>query len=81
MKKIVDFIIKINPDEFIAIEVKGTARLKKGAAKGIMAFEEDIPLKEKIIVCNEKRARRQDNGILILPVEEFCIKLWNGEIF
>lgn len=71
----VDFVI----GDRIAIEVKGKPRVTPREFTGLRALAEEIPLERKIIVCTEPR-RRRDDGIEIIPVEDFLTDLWNGNI-
>jgi hypothetical protein len=34
-----------------------------------------------VIVSLEDKARKTDDGIVILPYKDFCQRLWLGEIF
>lgn len=72
----VDFLLG---DE-VAIEVKSSSRITERDEKGLKALQEDIPLKRKIIVCNEHTERRSDTGVEIMPVEHFLSQLWGGGI-
>ena len=74
----VDFIIG---DMEVAIEVKSSERINDKHLKGLIEIKEEHPsLKKRIIVCREIRARKTEDGILILPYEEFIQILWDGEI-
>jgi hypothetical protein len=48
--------------------------------KGISAQAEEIRLKRKIVVCDEKRRRETDDGIEIIPPSDFFMELWSGGI-
>ena len=72
----VDFIIK---DE-IAIEVKATRRISKMDLKGLRALKEEGLLKEYILVCREEYPQLLDDGILVLPYQEFLERLWSGKL-
>jgi predicted AAA+ superfamily ATPase len=72
----VDFLLG---DE-VAIEVKSSPRISERDEKGLRALREDVPLKRRIIVCNESVQRRSDSGAEIMPVEDFLACLWRGEI-
>jgi predicted AAA+ superfamily ATPase len=75
----VDFVI--NAME-IAIEVKATRKVSANHLNGLRALQEDHPeVKRRILVCNEAKRRRTDEGIEILPVALFAGMLWAGEIF
>ncbi len=64
----------------IAIEVKATRRVSSSDLKGLLALAEETQLKKKIIVAGESRERITDQGVTILPVEEFFRKLWDGSL-
>jgi hypothetical protein len=34
-----------------------------------------------VVVCLERKSRRTEDGILILPAAEFCERLKAGELF
>ena len=72
----VDFLLG---DE-VAIEVKSSSRVTERDEKGLRALHEDVALKRKIIVCNERFERRSDSGVEIMPVETFLSYLWEGAI-
>ncbi len=70
----VDFILG---EGEVAIEAKGKARINSSDLKGLIQFKKDFPeVKQRIIVCLEKRARKTESGILILPYAEFIEGLW-----
>jgi len=64
----------------VAIEVKATRRVSSGDLKGLLALAEETPLKKKIIVAGEFRERITDQGVTMLPVEEFFRELWDGTL-
>jgi predicted AAA+ superfamily ATPase len=72
----VDFLIRLKSKKIIGIEVKGSSHIDKDDLKGLKAFEEDIKLFKKIIVCNEKNERLIDGQYQVLPVKTFCAYLW-----
>jgi len=72
----VDFLV----GEAVAIEVKASESIRDRDEKGLLMLKEEIALKERIIVCREPRMRRTDRGTLILPIEDFLQRLWDGEI-
>ncbi|TVR72785.1 MAG: ATP-binding protein [Spirochaetaceae bacterium] len=67
----VDFVV---PDRY-AIEVKGGGSVGRGDLKGLQALRNDDPSLTPILVCTESRPRVVD-GIDILPVRDFLIRLW-----
>ena len=64
----------------IAIEVKAAENIGNHHLAGIRALSEEIELDRRIIVSSERLPRRTDDGIEILPAEEFLRQLWAGEI-
>src|SRR5438874_3828401 len=53
------------------IEVKASKRVAPSDVRGLLAFEEETRLRKKIIVSNEPRERRTDEGVTVLPVQTF----------
>jgi uncharacterized protein len=73
----VDFIL--GPGT-VAIEAKGKPRINAGDMRGLVNFKKDFPqVKRLIIVCLEKRMRKTDEDIYIVPYQEFIRLLWDGE--
>lgn len=72
----VDFVVGNN----VAVEVKAKGRVSDRDYRGLIALDEEVRLKRKIVVCNEKRCRMTDSGVQILPVAQFLAELWAGEI-
>lgn len=63
----------------IAIEAKGKEKITSNDFNGLLQFKQEHPeVKKLIIVCLEKNARLCNNGIIILPYNEFITKLWEG---
>jgi predicted AAA+ superfamily ATPase len=74
----VDFII--NHME-VAIEVKGTAKVKVDHLKGLQEIIKDYPeIKKRILVSCDSKSRILENGIQLLFYKDFLQKLINGEI-
>lgn len=75
----VDFIVNSMQ---VAIEAKAAKKITSDHLKGLRALAEDHPgIGQRIIVCLENKARRTDDGILILPAGEFCDQLSSGKLF
>jgi len=72
----VDFVI----GDAIAVEVKGKGRVSHRDYKGLLALKEEVPLRRMLVVCTEPRRRTDDDGVEVLPVEEFLRDLWQGRI-
>ncbi len=64
----------------VAIEVKAAERITERAMKGLRALSEEVPLERKIVVSHEPHPWRTDDGIEVLPVEEFLRRLWRDEL-
>lgn len=72
----VDFIV----NEKVAIEVKAAKRISQRDLKGLKALMEEGLMEKYIVVCREEYPQVLDNGIIVLPYNEFLKQLWNGEI-
>lgn len=73
----VDFILGQGS---VAIEAKGKPRITGSDLKGLAHFKNEYPsVRHRIIVCLEKRRRKTDQGIYILPYSDFIESLWAGE--
>jgi predicted AAA+ superfamily ATPase len=75
----VDFIIN---DMEVAIEAKASAKVSTDHLKALRALVQDQPrIKQRVVVCLEPQVRRTEDGIRILPPEEFCDRLATGSLF
>lgn len=75
----VDFIIN---DCEVAIEAKGTSRVRPEHLRGLRELKTDYPsVKKRLLVCLEETPRLTDDQILILPYRDFLQSLWQGDIF
>lgn len=75
----VDFIIN---DCEVAIEAKGTARVRPENLRGLRELKNEHPsVKRRLIVSLEESPRLADDQILILPHRDFLQSLWQGDIF
>ena len=73
-----DFIVG---DMRAAIEAKAVARIGSRHLKGLRAIEKDHPeVGRRIVVCLEPQRLRTDDGIEILPVDDFLDRLWSGAL-
>ena len=72
----VDFIV-YGPNEFYAIEVKNSARIRSEDYSGLKAFGEDYPKASRVILYRGKH-RYEHDGILCLPCETFLKNLKPG---
>ena len=64
----------------VAIEAKGSTRLRPSDLRSIRAFVDEHHPRQAIVVCNERDARRTNDGIWILPWERFLEQLWSDAI-
>ena len=72
----VDFIIG---DMQVAIEVKSSDRIHSDHLKGLRNIIIDHPgIARRIVVCREPRLRKTNDGIEIMPAEEFAERLWHN---
>lgn len=65
----------------LGIEMKATAKVSEGDARGLRALAADQKLRRGIIVCQADHLRRLDDGIEIWPWQLFCRRLWAGGWF
>ena len=72
----VDFVL----GDHIAIEVKASERVTDRMMKGLRALHEEAPLDRKIIVSHEPKPWRSDDGVEVLPVEDFLRGLWEDDL-
>lgn len=78
----VDFIIDNN--EFknnYAIEVKATESVNAHHLKGLLALQEENQIQNLIVVSQDKKTRKLENGIIVLPWKAFLDRLWAGDFF
>ncbi len=73
----VDFVLG---DAQIAVEVKSTEAAGPEHLRGLRAFKEEYPEARCLLVSRDSRARRTEDGILILPWEEFLKNLWGDAV-
>lgn len=65
----------------VAIEFKSTDQVGSKHVNGLRALMEEFEVGKALLVCCEKTPRQRTDGILVLPWQAFCKKLWAGEIF
>ncbi|MBW1787203.1 MAG: ATP-binding protein [Deltaproteobacteria bacterium] len=60
-----------------AIEAKGKHKVTSSDTRGLLSFKKDFPeVKWLIVVCLEKRIRKTEDGIYIVPYQKFVQLLW-----
>ncbi len=75
----VDFVIN---DMQVAIEAKATKKITGTHLKGLRHLARDHPgVGRRIIVCLERKPRRTEEGIEVLPAATFIRNLRDGKIF
>jgi uncharacterized protein len=74
----VDFIVN---DMQLAIEAKAAARVTADHLKGLRAVVQDHRITQRIVVCLERASRRTEDGIWIMPSNEFTNRLSSGDLF
>ena len=75
----VDFIVN---DMQVAVEAKSAVKVTTDHLKGLRALGQDHPgIGRRVVVCLERKSRRTEDGILILPAAEFCERLRAGDLF
>ena len=74
----VDFILN---DMEVAIEAKSSHKIHSDHLKNLRELAIDYPkIKKRIVVCLENKMRLTDDGIIILPYQDFVDQLWKNEI-
>jgi predicted AAA+ superfamily ATPase len=71
----VDFIVG---DMELAIECKSPRETRAADLKGLRALSEEHEPRRKLVVSRDSRRRTTDDGIEIVPWQEFCTELWAG---
>jgi hypothetical protein len=55
--------------------------VRDGSLKGLRALGEEHRVRHRLVVSREKIPRRTEDGIDLLPWQDFCKRLWGGELF
>ena len=64
-----------------AIEVKSCNEVQNRHLKGLRAFGEEYPEVKRICLSHDNQPRKTDDGIAILPVEEYLAGMWKKRYF
>lgn len=64
----------------VAVEVKAAEKITERDFRGLRALAEETPLRRKVLVSRERSAWRSDDGIEVLPAQDFLRRLWAGDI-
>ena len=74
----VDFVLG---DMDLAVEAKASPRIGRQHLKGLRSLVRDHPgVGRRVVVSLEPRARTTDDGIDVLPPEDFVSRLWSGDL-
>ena len=74
----VDFILG---NMRLAVEAKASPRIHDGHLKGLRLLADEHPnVKRRVVVCLESRMWRTDDGIDVLPADDFVRMLSSGEL-
>ena len=74
----VDFVLG---DMDLAVEAKASPRIGRQHMKGLRSLAQDHPgVGRRVVVSLEPRARTTDDGIEVLPPEDFVRRLWSGDL-
>ena len=77
----VSMVTVIEYDMEIAIEAKSSDKITSDHLKNLKELKKDFPkIKSRIVVSMERQIRTTDDGIVILPYQEFIKRLWSGDI-
>lgn len=71
----VDFVV----GKEVGIEVKATRTVAPSDLKGLLALDEDLSMRRKIIVSREPE-KRLLGKVEIYPYRQFLAELWSGQI-
>ena len=65
----------------LTAEAKASARIASHHLRGLRSLASEHPeAGRRVVVCLEPRARRTDDGIDILPANDFVRRLWCGDL-
>jgi len=75
----VDFIVN---DMQLALESKAVQNVSAGHLKGLRSLKTDHPtIERRVVICCEDQPRVTDDGIEIIPAQDFVDMLWHGDLF
>ncbi len=63
----------------LAVEFKSSGRVDTGDTQALCALMEEYNVHTAMIVSLDPHPRKLPNGILVVPWQKFCEKLWAGE--
>lgn len=74
----VDFIVG---DMELAVECKAAREVRGADLRGLRALMEDHVPRRSILVSRDSNRRKTEDGIEMIPWQEFCRELWADELF
>jgi len=74
----VDFILGNNE---VAVEVKAAETVTSDRLKGLRAHREEFKPGRSVLVCRVPRKSHTEDGIDILPWQDFLMELWAGSVW
>lgn len=64
-----------------AVEVKGKEQVRPHDTRHLLQFQKDYPsVSQLILICCESETRLTNDGVFILPWQDFIDRLWPGKI-
>ena len=66
----------VESEKEVAIEIKAKNKITTRDCKNLKLLGEEIPLRRKIIVCNEPISYKFDDGIEVMTIIDFLKMLW-----
>jgi predicted AAA+ superfamily ATPase len=78
----VDFVVELEDEQVVLVEVKSSKKINSKHLSGINAFceEKSINVYKKIIVCFESTKRLIPKSIIVYPFVAFLKDLWENRI-
>ena len=74
----VDFVVG---QMLLAVEAKGSARINSRHLKALRLLKEEHPhVGRRVVVCLDAKPWRTDDGIEVLPAQDFIRHLWSGDL-
>ncbi|MFC1543663.1 ATP-binding protein [Gemmatimonadota bacterium] len=64
----------------VAIECKASKEVRSRDLRGLRALAEEHEPRRSIVVSRVERRRQTEDGIEVVPWQEFCRELWSGQL-
>lgn len=65
----------------LAVEIKATSLVQDKHLKGLRALKEEKIFKKHIVVSQDLKPRKTEDGVEILPWQLYLQRLWGGDFF